>query len=115
MEDRLSSFIYFLRQEIPGSPDVDPDTPINDLYEELGFDLLCFLVAAIQLEMKCEVEIPDELVEDDSQTLRQFIAKVSELPRVKEKDLEEFIKEKEALLSKAIKSMREMDNLIRRN
>ncbi len=92
MIDLLTSFLNFLSQEVPNAA-IEPDTRIMD------FDLLDFACAAIRFEMEHRIEIPDEPIEDDSKTIREFISRVSQLPTVGDSNLAEFIKRKESLLS----------------
>lgn len=75
MKHLLTSFLNFLSQKVPNAAAIEPDNRIMD------FDLLDFASAAIRFEMGHRIEISDELIDDDSQTIREFISKVSELPK----------------------------------
>ena len=97
MNHVVYSYFYFIDQEMCRARYIDPDISIEQQFDDVFTEYL-LLTASVKFEMNHGIEIPDEYM-DYSQTPRQLAERISQLPRVDDKDFEKFLLYKEMVLT----------------
>lgn len=97
----IYSYLYFVNREIGYQKFIDPDIPIEKQFDD-RFDEFSLIIASVKFEMNHAVEIPDEYM-DYTQTLRQLAVRISQLPRIDDKDYGNFLMNKCNMLQLGLK------------
>ncbi len=103
MEDLLKNYLRFIEEEMDNDMQFDPDKKIKDLLDDVC-DSMDFRLATVKFEMDEFIDIPRAPANNDL-TLRELVAKISELPRIKKANGPAFLKKKKAEMAKLAREM----------
>ncbi len=103
MEELLANYIRFVEEEIDNSKAIEPDKKIRDQFDGI-LDEMDFRIATIKFEMDALLDIPRTDKNYDL-TMRELVAKIDELPRMKGASVPAFLKKKKAEMTRIAREM----------
>ena len=103
MEKLLENYIRFVEEEIDNDKKIEADAKIRDQFDEI-LDETDFILATIKFEMDVCLDIPRTEKNYDL-TMRELVAKIDGLPRVKRSSIPAFMKKKKVEMDKIAREM----------
>ncbi len=103
MEELLINYQRFIEEEMDNGLIFDPDRKIRELLDDVC-DEMDFRIATIKFEMDELIDIPRHDSNYDL-TLRELVAKISELPKAGKANVPALLKKKKAELARLAREM----------
>ncbi len=103
MEELLSNYLRFIEEEMDNGLSFDPDRKIRDLFDDVC-DEMDFRIATIKFEMDELIDIPRSDSNYDL-SLRDLVAKISEIPKAGKANVPSLLKKKKAELARLAREM----------